>query len=351
MGSIIERRRKDGSVALLAQVVIKHKGRIVRRENKTFTDLRQAKAWMAVRETDRDEAADDPKLATVIDRYLADSRREPGRTKTQVLTSIKAMPIAKMRCSRIKSSDLVAMAETLLKGRRQPQTVHNYLSHLGSIFAIARPAWGFPLDERAVLDAMKVSKRLGFTARSRERDRRPTVDELVKLLDHFDRSRARRRDSTPMADIVLFAIFSTRRLEEICRVRWADLDVQHSRLMVRDMKHPGEKIGNDQWLDLPPEAMAVVQRQPRDGDRIFPAGGDTVSTAFTRACKLLGIEDLHFHDLRHDGISRLFELGWSIPHVAAVSGHRSWSSLKRYTHIRQRGDKYAGTVVIARTAG
>ena len=55
--------------------------------------------------------------------------------------------------------------------------------------------------------------------------------------------------------------------------------------------------------------------------------------------------------LRHDGISRLFELGWSIPHVAAVSGRRSWSSLKRYTHIRQRGDKYTGTVVIARTAG
>jgi len=46
--------------------------------------------------------------------------------------------------------------------------------------------------------------------------------------------------------------------------------------------------------------------------------------------------------LRHDGVSRLFELGWNIPHVAAVSGHRSWSSLKRYTHLRQAGDKYAG---------
>ncbi|TIN81271.1 tyrosine-type recombinase/integrase, partial [Mesorhizobium sp.] len=49
-----------------------------------------------------------------------------------------------------------------------------------------------------------------------------------------------------------------------------------------------------------------------------------------------------FHDLRHEGISRLFELGWNIPHVAAVSGHRSWTNLKRYTHIRQRADKYAG---------
>jgi integrase len=54
----------------------------------------------------------------------------------------------------------------------------------------------------------------------------------------------------------------------------------------------------------------------------------------------LGIEDLRFHDLRHEGVTRLFETGLTIPQVAAVSGHRSWSSLQRYTHIKQTGDKY-----------
>lgn len=62
----------------------------------------------------------------------------------------------------------------------------------------------------------------------------------------------------------------------------------------------------------------------------------------TRACKLLDIKDLRFHDMRHEGVSRLFEMGWNIPHVAAVSGHRSWVGLKRYTHIRETGDKYVG---------
>lgn len=56
---------------------------------------------------------------------------------------------------------------------------------------------------------------------------------------------------------------------------------------------------------------------------------------------MLGIEDLHFHDLRHEGVTRLFEMGRTIPQAASVSGHRSWSSLKRYAHIRQTGDKYA----------
>ena len=80
---------------------------------------------------------------------------------------------------------------------------------------------------------------------------------------------------------------------------------------------------------------------PKRKSEIFPYSPDAITANFTRACKLLGIEDLHFHDLRHDGISRLFEMGWNIPHVAAVSGHRSWVTLKRYTHIRETGDKYA----------
>ena len=110
------------------------------------------------------------------------------------------------------------------------------------------------------------------------------------------------------------------------------------------MKNPGEKIGNDVWCDLPPEAVRIARAMPRAGDepRIFPFSTDAVGAAFTRATRLLAIEDLHFHDLRHEGASRLIEMDWPIPRVAAVTGHRSWDSLKRYTHLRQTGDKWAG---------
>jgi integrase len=350
MGSIIPRKRKDGRTAYLAQIVIKEAGRILHRENRTFQARREAAGWIARREDeltsgdlpDKLPPVNDPTLAEVIERYIGESLRQMGRTKAQVLRAIMADKISAKRCSALASADVLAFARRLHDGGRKPQTVQNYLSHMGSVFAIARPAWGYPLDQQAMRDAMLVAKRLGVTSKSRERDRRPTLDELDRLLAHFEASRARRSDSNHMADIVLFAMFSTRRQEEITRITWADLDAEHGRVLVRDMKHPGEKIGNDQWLDLPPEAMAVIQRQPRTDPRIFPASTDAISASFTRACKMLGIDGLHFHDLRHDGISRLFEMGWSIPHVAAVSGHRSWQSLKRYTHIRQRGDKYAG---------
>jgi integrase len=161
-------------------------------------------------------------------------------------------------------------------------------------------------------------------------------------MKHFkDRSSAT-PSSIPMHRIIAFAIFSTRRQEEIIRIAWKDLDKEGRRVLVRDMKNPGQKIGNDVWCDLQEEALAIVEAMPRVAEQIFPYSTDAIGASFTRACKLLGIEDLRFHDLRHDGVSRLFELGLNIPRVASNSGHRSWTSLKRYTHLRQTGDKYDG---------
>ena len=145
-----------------------------------------------------------------------------------------------------------------------------------------------------------------------------------------------------MHKLIAYAIFSTRRQDEIVRATWANLDETNKRLLVKDMKHPGQKRGNDVWVDLPGEALAIIKTMPKGDGAIFPYTANAISAAFTRACQFLKIEDLHFHDLRHDGVSRLFEMGWDIPHVALVSGHRSWSSLQRYSHIRQAGDKYAG---------
>jgi integrase len=191
-------------------------------------------------------------------------------------------------------------------------------------------------------DARKVLGKLGAVGKSKRRDRRPTLEELDKLMKHFGEIRAKRVDSNDMQAITAFAIFSTRRQEEITLLTYEDLDVAHSRILVRDMKHPGQKIGNDQWCDLPPEAMRIIQAQPHKTGRIFRANPDAISAAFTRACQFLTIKDLRFHDLRHEGASRLFEMGLTIPHVAAVTGHRSWSSLQRYTHLRHTGDRFAG---------
>ncbi len=345
MGTIVPRKRQDGTTGYTAQIRIKRKGAVVHSEAQTFDRKAAATAWLRKRETEltipgalEKAKVDDPTFGTVINRYVDESRKEIGRTKAQVLRTIKAHPIADLPCSAITAKDWSTFASGLTA---QPQTVANYMAHLGAVVAIAKPLWGYPLDREAFRTASVALRQHGIIGKSVRRDRRPTVAEMSAIVAHFLERTIRVPQANPMAPVVVFAMFSTRRLEEILRVRWSDLREDDARILVRDMKNPGEKVGNNVWCDLPPEALRIVRIMPRSDARIFPYGTDAVGMAFTRAVRFLEIDDLHFHDLRHEGASRLIEMGWSIPRVAAVTGHRSWDSLKRYAHHRQAGDKWA----------
>lgn len=345
MGTIRERPRKDGSIGYTAQIILKRKGKPTHREAATFDRRTQAMGWLRNREAELKQPGGPERakargktLADAIDRYVDDSAKDLGRTKSQVLSAIKGYEIGELLAGDVGSEDIVRFARQL-SATVKPQTVQNYLSHLSAVFAIAKPAWGIPLDREAMKDAFAVAKRLGLTSKSEKRERRPTLAELDKLMVFFTEQWERGQTTVPMARIIPFALFSTRRLGEIVRIEWADYDADGGRVLVRDMKHPGQKAGNDIWCDLPDEAVFIVEKM-ETVDRIFPYNEDAIGAAFTRACKVLEIEDLHFHDLRHEGVSRLFEMGWTIPKVASVSGHRSWQSLQRYTHLRQAGDKW-----------
>jgi integrase len=349
MATIVARKRKDGTTGYLAQIILKQAGKVVHQESQTFDRRQAATAWSERREQELRKPgaigrrADDPRLSDVIDRFVAESEKAIGRTKEQTLRTIKTHSIAEMHCSEITSADLISFVQAL---QVLPQTRANYLSQLASIFAVAKPMWGYPLDQQAIADAFAVAKRMGITAKSAQRNRRPTIEELDQLMEYFGDIQARRPDTLPMQRIIPFALFSARRQEEITRIRWSDYQPAHNgqsaRVLVKDMKNPGDKAGNDVWCDLPPEAAAIVEVMPRHDDRIFPFTTDAISTSFTRGCQYLRIVDLHFHDLRHEGVSRLFEMGASIPQAAAVSGHRSWQSLQRYAHLRTAGDRYDG---------
>lgn len=347
MGTITTRRRADGTLAYMARVRVKEDGEVVYKETQTFDREAAAKLWMKKREAELAEPgaldklrAPDPPLAETITKYTTESLKAIGKTKAQVLNTVAADPIARKRGSTITSAEWVEFAKRL---GVQPQTAGNYLSHIATVYKVAGPAWNHQLDPKVIDDARTACKQLGLISRSLNRTRRPSLDELNTIMTHF--ARVKRRGVVPMNLLICYAIFSTRRQEEITRQTFEDLDEEVSDIWVRDMKHPGEKEGNDVRVHLPPEALRIIQMRrtaPNQSGPIFPYHGGSISRAFTDACTLLGIEDLHFHDLRHEGISRLFELGWNIPQVAAVSGHRTWNSLKRYTHIRQKGDKYAG---------
>ena len=200
------------------------------------------------------------------------------------------------------------------------------------VLKVARGAWGHPVSLDALASGIHMSLHLELVAESTRRERRPSNEELDALRDWFEQSRSRRR--IPMGDVIDFAIASTRRLGEIFRLRWDDLDRHAMTAVVRNMKSPKGSKGNHVTVKLTREALAIIERQPKAGDCIFPYNPVSAQGNFTRACQRLGIDDLHFHDLRHEGVSRLFEVGYQIHEVAQFSGHMDWATLRRYTNLR-----------------
>ena len=87
---------------------------------------------------------------------------------------------------------------------------------------------------------------------------------------HFLKVHAHRPRSVPMAKVLAFAIFSTRRQEEITRITWEDYDEAGSRIWVRDMKHPGDKKGNHVLWGAAMEALRIINSMPRVAPQIFP---------------------------------------------------------------------------------
>jgi integrase len=191
-----------------------------------------------------------------------------------------------------------------------------------------------PINLQLLEDASHELRQRRVTGKPKQRQRRVTADEEKALLDHFDVRDV--RAEIPMADIIRFALLTARRQEEITRLKWADLDRDKGIAWLDDVKHPRKKIGNRRAFRLLSEAWEIIDRQPRPEktERVFPYNPKSIGANFTRACRLRGLDDLHFHDLRHEATSRLFERGYDIPEVAHFTLHESWTTLKRYTHLR-----------------
>lgn len=205
-----------------------------------------------------------------------------------------------------------------------PYTVNCDLSKLGTVLRQTSPSLLPQLD--AVRPKLSY---LGLIGGGGRRERRPTEEETQLILGWLEQHKGLR-----YRDFAAFAVLTAMRRGEVARLRWADLDRENKMVLVRDRKDPRQKVGNDQWVPLLYGSFDIVLSQPQEGELIFPIHPQTISKYFKECCVALGIPDLHLHDLRHDGISKMFESGFDIPHVAVVSGHRDWKNLKRYTHIK-----------------
>lgn len=382
MGSITQRKSKKGGIRYTAQIRKKQGGKVVVDIAKTFENMKSAKAWVQRMEAEiksyssleafisarkaQIEGPDTTGIA-VIDAYLKGHTKPLGKSKRQALNMLKRFPIAKKDWRNLTTADFIEFGEELFKGAqpepididtastedfidkpRKPQTVANILSHMGPLLQHGGSILGKKLPHEAFCEARETLKFLGIVSRSGKRERRPSLEELDKLMTFFfERHRADRR-CIPMHLIILFQILGCRRLSETTRMQWCDYERENGQLLIRDMKHPSKKIGNDVFVKVLDEQALILEAMPRQSDRIFPYSTDAISRNFTNGCKACDIKDLHLHDLRHEGVSRLFEMGLSIAEVKTVSAHSTLVQLQRYANIKMPGDKLEGWIWIER---
>ncbi|MCP1290894.1 site-specific integrase [Chromobacterium sp. S0633] len=337
-----------------ATVRKKQGGKLVLNKTKTFDSKKLAEDWAKRLEV---KVQDDGGLksvqdtmstrgvlvSTLIQKYMdyVEAVKPLGETKKNVLKVLRDSTLGQKTATGLKAQDLIdyCMERHDLYGNG-PATLYQYVGYFRQVFAIAPSAWGIAVTTTAIDEAKPVLTHLGLIGQGNERDRRLEGDEYQRLLEWFteyDRGRAREVEMLP---VFRFAVALPLRRGEICGISRRHLDIKKRTVIIKDRKDPKKKIGNDQEVPLLGEAWDIVQAQlagRAEGDkeeRIFPYNVTTVSAVFQRAVESLGIEDLHFHDLRHEGTSRLFEAGYSIEEVALVTGHKNWNTLRRYTQLR-----------------
>lgn len=307
----------------------------------TFDTKREANYWAAGVESQATHIvaggfAPVPRGATIadlIDKYVETTGKAAGKTKAATLGMLKR-EIGKAPLASLSAVTLRDFIDRRVAAGAGGVTIAGDLSFLSAVLKWARHARHLDVPEQLALEARASLKHRGIGTRSRERDREPTPDELERLYAHW-RSNARQR--IDMETLCRFALGSGMRQDEICRLEVDDIDRSARTVVIRDRKDPRNKSGNDQTVPLLPDAWAIVEPrlQDRAGEYLF--GGvraASVSTAFTRACAELGIEDLHFHDLRHAATASFFRMGLDIPRVALLTGHKTWAMLRRYTDIK-----------------
>lgn len=299
--------------------------------SKRFDTKGKALAWARDIEgqiiSGKSPAASDETIAVLVKVYrkMRGSTRPITDSSTEHYT-LKMLDrmLGEKVAAKLTEDDLVSWAQERRDEGAGPYTINCDLSKLGTVFRYA----GNGLPD--VIGAARPKLRyLGLIGGGGLRERRPTEDESTRVINWLASEKGQ-----VYADFALFGAITAMRRGEVCRILWADVDELHKMVLIRDRKDPRQKDGNDQWVPLLGDSWKILQRQPKEDERIFPVHPQTMTKYFTQACKALSIPDLHLHDLRHEGISTMFEQGFDIPHVAVVSGHKDWRHLKRYTNIK-----------------
>lgn len=334
MATIRKRRGPEGRTVWQAQIIrIGHKP-----QYRTFDRRGEAEAWARKTEADiqsgdwidRSEG-DRTTVKDALERYKLEiiAHKSPATRQRETLraTWLQEQSFARIALSRLTGRDVA----DYIRHREQQgiggNALRRELAVLSHLYTVARSAWGMAYLANPVPLA-----RTALPPVPRGRTRRLKKGEEEKLLE-----------SAPagFAPVIRFALATAMRRGEIAALRWEYVDLKRRVVFL-----PTSKNEEARSVPLSPDAIKVLKElKPKEAGPVFEVRANTLTQNMIEACQRAGIEDMTFHDLRHEAISRFFEdTDLDMMEIKAITGHKTLQMLARYTHLRTHrlADRLAG---------
>jgi integrase len=296
--------------------------------SKTFTTRQDATGWARQIETEMDrnvytprKAAESITVKALTDRYLQEVAPQKRSHRAMRYDLLALGHYFRHRTlATLTPADVAAFRDARMASGCAGATVRKQLNVLARVIDTAGREWG-------VHAPANPARMIARPAPASGRSRRVNEHEELVLLDACRASRAANLEA-----IVILAVETAMRLGELLALQWADVHLDRRTVHLRTTKN-----GEPRTVPLSSRATEVLATlKSDDTGKVFPNWKDTLSFehAWHRAVVRSGLSDLHFHDLRHEATTRLFEQGLNPMQVAAITGHKTLQMLKRYTHLR-----------------
>jgi integrase len=288
---------------------------------KSFTSKRDALRWAS----DTERAAENGQLLLedcaikdLLDRYkkeISSAKRGAEVEKYRIDTIMKSS-LGPLKLSYLKPVHVAHYRDDRLR-QISSASVKRELQILSHAISVAMRDWGHNLPSNPC-------QQIRMPADGKGRDRRLVDDECDRLLLACKAS-----ENLYLAPLVELAIETGMRRGELLSMKWENVHLDQSFVHL-----PITKNGDSRDVPLSSRAKDILRGLPRRIDGVvFPIHFEALKGLWKRALKRAEIDDLNFHDLRHEATSRFFEKGLNVMEVAAITGHKDLRMLQRYTHL------------------
>jgi integrase len=320
MATIQKRLNADGTVSYRAMV----RKRGFPHLSETFSSKTRADAWakrMEVAIQDGHAVSTEGQRTTLgeaLERYKREEtpKKKGAKRELQRVQAWARHPLSLRFLAQLRGSDFAKYRDERREGGKAENTIAIELKLISKLYKIAARDWGMEGLRNPIAS-------MTMPGPSRRRERRVQPDEEKALLGKLEQS------GPYMAPLAALAIETAMRQGELLALTWSDVDLQKRVAKLRDTKN-----GEARDVPLSTKAVDIIKALPRQLDTsapLFPLTKDKVIHAFRQACMEAGVENLHFHDLRHEAVSRICDR-LPMHEAMRVSGHKTPAMLMRYYH-------------------